>query len=332
MKKINILLILLLFSGAVWATEKETATMADSLGIGTYKGKKVLMHKVAAKETFYSIARRYNVHPKYLIRFNSEIQGLQIGDTVRMEVDSMETFQNLVLVPENDQPAKEDPFPTPSDPPTSTVTEHVVAPKETLFSIARQYGLTVAELRKINDLQDNHIETGQSLIISASGPLAENPEQLSKMAEEKKAEAEAIAEEKEEKAEEKEEKVYTAKPTPILTTPDQAVRKENAKKKDKNDLPKLVREVKQSGVAAWMTNSSLNQAKSVALHNTAPAGTIVKVTNPANHKSIMVKVVGGIPQNAETQNALIVISQAASQLLGMHNNRFRVNLSYAIQE
>src|SRR3546814_6032472 len=107
------------------------------------------------------------------------IDGLQIGDTVRIEIDSMDTFQNLVLVPENDQPAQETTFPTPAAPPQSTVTEHVVAPRETLFAIAQKSGLTVAELRKLNYIGDSHIEIGHSLIIPTSGPNANDKEQLS---------------------------------------------------------------------------------------------------------------------------------------------------------
>lgn len=303
---------------------------SDSLGIGMYKGLKVVMHQVSPKETFYSVARRYNVHPKYLIRFNTHIQGLKIGDTIRLEVDSMNSFQNLVLVPDNDQEAVQTDEDTVSTPPQSTVIEHVVAPRETLFAIARQYGLTVATLRKLNSLPDSHIETGQRLIVSASGPIASNPGQLEEVAQAGKSAAETeddpTAEEEPE-----EEKVYTSTPTPVLGTPDQVAKNESENKKNK-DLPKLVRQVKESGVAAWLSNSSLNQAKSVALHNTVPSGTIVKVTNPANQRSIMVKVVGAIPQNAETENALIIISQSASQLLGIRDNRFRVNLTYAIQE
>src|SRR3546814_18646864 len=101
------------------------------------------MHKVTPKENFYSIARHYNVHPRYLIRFNTHIDGLQIGDTVRMEIDSMNTFQNLVLVPENDQPAKETNFPTPAAPTQRTLPKPAVTPTDTLFALTPNPGLTV---------------------------------------------------------------------------------------------------------------------------------------------------------------------------------------------
>lgn len=337
MKKISILFVFAAFlAGSGRAQGHAAGLAADSLGIGVYKGVKVVLHKVTPKETFYSIARHYNVHPKYLIQFNSDVQGLKIGDTIRLEVDSMNTFQNLVLVPENDEPAGEDLSPAPQEPPVSTVTEHVVAPRETLFSIARKYGLTVAQLSTLNSITESHIETGQRLIVSASGPIADDPEQLSAAASKppatlpQTAEKPAAAEESGTAGEpEKKEKVSARTPSPIMGTPDQMAERE---RKKRNKLPRLVREVRESGVAAWLTNSSLNQAKSVALHKTAPSGTIIKVTNPANKKSIMVKVVGSFPENAETENALIVISQAASRLLGIQDNRFRVNLSYAIQE
>lgn len=313
---------------------------ADSLGIGWYKGVKVVLHKVTPKETFYSIARHYNVHPKYLIQFNSHIKnGLKIGDTIRIAADSMNTFGNLVLVPENDPPARENPAPSVEEPPVSTLTEHVVAPRETLFAIARKYGLTVAELRKLNNINDNHIETGQRLIVSASGPIAADPGKLAAASGEQPDGSAGNPETAATGSAAPDETAPTGagtgspvtdKPAPILGTPDRMAGDSRTKKK--NDLPTLVREIRESGVAAWINNANLNQAKSIALHKSAPPGTIIKVTNPANKRSVMVKVVGSFPENAETDNALIVISQAASRLLGVQDNRFRVNLSYAVQE
>lgn len=366
MKKINILWILLIGFAAGTPESKafspnslpssESARLriacpaaavrpADSLGTGWYKGVKVILHKVTPKETFYSIARHYNVHPKYLIQFNSHIKnGLKIGDTIRIAADSMNTFGNLVLVPENDPPARENPAPSVEEPPVSTLTEHVVAPRETLFAIARKYGLTVAEVRKLNNITDSHIEVGQRLIVSASGPIATDPDKLAAASGDQpdgsagtpetaapgSAAPGGNAPAGNTPAEAGTGGPVTDKPAPILGTPDRMAGDSRTKKK--NDLPTLVREIRESGVAAWINNANLNQAKSIALHKSAPPGTIIKVTNPANKRSVMVKVVGSFPDNAETDNALIVISQAASRLLGVQDNRFRVNLSYAVQE
>lgn len=43
---------------------------------------------------------------------------------------------------------------------------HVVQSSETLYSIARQYDITVEELKELNNLDDNTIKVGQKLIVS----------------------------------------------------------------------------------------------------------------------------------------------------------------------
>ena len=49
--------------------------------------------------------------------------------------------------------------------PQEKVTTHKVKRGETLFSIAKTYGLTVEQLKQLNNLTNNNIEIGQELII-----------------------------------------------------------------------------------------------------------------------------------------------------------------------
>lgn len=51
---------------------------------------------------------------------------------------------------------------------TSTEKYHEVKPKETMFSISRSYGLTVDELKRLNDMNpsDNAVRIGQKLKVS----------------------------------------------------------------------------------------------------------------------------------------------------------------------
>ena len=93
-----------------------------------------------------------------------------------------------------------------------------------------------------------------------------------------------------------------------------------------NHIP---REFKEEGMGLWLNNNDLNQAKSVALHRSAPVGTILKVTNPMSKKSIFVKVVGSFADTAENKNAVVIISKSAAELIGALDQRFRVELSYA---
>ena len=54
---------------------------------------------------------------------------------------------------------------------------HIVRQGETLFSISRQYSITVSQLREWNDLRGNQISVGQRLVVSPSGqaPAPQTP-------------------------------------------------------------------------------------------------------------------------------------------------------------
>lgn len=70
--------------------------------------------------------------------------------------------------PPNSLPPTNAPTISPTASAPSLPTTHVVARYETLYSIARQYGVTVAAIQEANDLTDpNYIVVGQSLIIPA---------------------------------------------------------------------------------------------------------------------------------------------------------------------
>jgi len=60
------------------------------------------------------------------------------------------------------------------DPPARTTTTHRVARGETLFSIAKRYGTTVALIKELNRLRDNVIHVGQRLTIERLSNLATN--------------------------------------------------------------------------------------------------------------------------------------------------------------
>jgi membrane-bound lytic murein transglycosylase D len=64
--------------------------------------------------------------------------------------------------------------PANDDPAERTTTTHRVARGETLFSIAKRYGTTVAQIKQLNRLRDNVIQVGQRLIIERLSTLATN--------------------------------------------------------------------------------------------------------------------------------------------------------------
>ncbi len=94
-------------------------------------------HIVRQGETLFSISRDYDVTVGDLREWNS------------LQTDDLRPGQILVLRPEVRE---------------GSVT-HRVQPGESLFAIAREYGVTIAEIQQWNNLRDNTLEAGRELTI-----------------------------------------------------------------------------------------------------------------------------------------------------------------------
>ena len=107
-------------------------------------------HTVQSKETFFSIAKQYNVSVESLEKANPTI------DKSALSVGAV-----LMIPSTSDVVAK----------PTETTTGvkpvyHIVQPKETKFGIAKQYNTTVENLEKLNPEIVSGLPVGYKLIIS----------------------------------------------------------------------------------------------------------------------------------------------------------------------
>jgi LysM repeat protein len=112
---------------------------------------KVQTHKVWPKETLYSIEKKYNVSEDALKKANPilEKEGLQIGQILTIPTN---TVSKTVA-------------PTPEK-----VVYHEVLPKETKYSIAKQYGITVEELENKNPEVIPNLTIGYKLVIKGTAP------------------------------------------------------------------------------------------------------------------------------------------------------------------
>lgn len=145
-------------------------------------GISVKNHIVKTKETLYSISKQYNVTVLELEKANIETlkEGLKIGQTLlipqkvatkiavsaKKETSPIETVK-LEVKSEVQVAAK----PTIKAKPTTIETVpnqnyHLVKPQETLFSIARQYNVSVQDLDQLNiDLLKDGLRIGQNIQI-----------------------------------------------------------------------------------------------------------------------------------------------------------------------
>jgi len=103
-------------------------------------------YTVQAGDTLFSIARRFGLTVEELMALNNLTStNLQIG-------------QVLIVSRE---------ITTPTPPPTNTQV-YTVQAGDTLFSIARRFGMTVEELMSLNNLTSTSLQIGQQLLVRSS--------------------------------------------------------------------------------------------------------------------------------------------------------------------
>nr|WP_315220764.1 LysM peptidoglycan-binding domain-containing protein [uncultured Flavobacterium sp.] len=105
-------------------------------------------HVVAAKETLFGISKQYHVTVEALQNANLEIlsDGLQIGQELSIP-------QKILNVPRTEVAI-------------SSKGIHQVLPKESLFSIAREYNVSVQDLENLNkEILQNGLQIGQAIVI-----------------------------------------------------------------------------------------------------------------------------------------------------------------------
>src|SRR5690606_14269528 len=86
-------------------------------------------------------------------------------------------------------------------------------------------------------------------------------------------------------------------------------------------------EILESGLAELIEGTDGNR-KYLALHRTAPVGTILKIKNEMNNREVFVRVMGKLPDNAMSDKVVIKISKSAYDRLGAIDPRFRVQVTY----
>ncbi|MFM6975395.1 MAG: LysM peptidoglycan-binding domain-containing protein [Sphingobacteriaceae bacterium] len=283
----------LVFISGLLFSAPSMASSVDSVGVEMLEGKQIILHKVTAKETYYSLGRTYGVNPASIIDFNKN-KPLSIGDLVKIPTQRPYVAPKTNIV-----------IPAPQAQPQGYWLRHKVKPKETLFSIAKKFETSVDELKSINKLNANGLKIGQSLKVKwisvgpAAAPIAEASQPVA---------------------------INTSEPEPAAETTINDVDRK---------LPPArygLREVKEKGVATWIQDENMDEGKMLALHPTAPIGTIIKITNPMTQKSTFAKVVGKFTENESTRGAIIIITKTAADLIGALDKRFQVNLVYGIPD
>ena len=265
------------------------------------------MHTVAAKETMYSISKQYGVSIDEITEWNNLTDNtLSIGQ------------QLIIKKGAASSPAR------PSTPEVSSSKKgiHTVAAKETMFSISRQYGISVQQLKDWNKLEGTELNIGQELVVvSTQGDPAKEVAKVTQTS-------------------------PPVQSVPVQNTPTQSTPSPSAEARKEStqngtaakpvvneqtirvtESVKSSDEVLQNGLAELIEGTSGNR-KYLALHRSAPVGTIMKVRNEMNNREVFVRVMGKLPDTAVNDKLVIKISKSAYDRLGAIDPRFRVEVTY----
>lgn len=116
-----------------------------------------IVHRVKKGETLFSIAQKYNILVDDIYRMNKEhnLKELKIGQEIVVKSNELKekTTKNFKKEVEVKQPKNN----------LLNDTVHYVKEGETLFSISKNSGLTIEELKRLNNLTSNNIKVGQKL-------------------------------------------------------------------------------------------------------------------------------------------------------------------------
>lgn len=122
-----------------------------------------LNHKVLPKETLYGITKQYKTTAELLYKSNPQLEteGLKIGQTILVPVTGLTKKEITYLSKKNT-----------AEVPEMTPLLHEVKPKESLYAIAKDYGITYKELKAANPkLGKKGLGVGQMIIIPSNGKL-----------------------------------------------------------------------------------------------------------------------------------------------------------------
>ncbi len=273
----------------------------DSIGVETVNGNRYILHKVQKGEGLYGIARRYKSSVTEIQELNNLTNTiLDLGQIIKVP-----SKQQVVVIEEAKPKVEQSSIPkivnNPKVKSSNTYITHTVKRGETLYLLSRKYDVTVTEISKLNKLKRTSLELGQKLKIPKKGTVINNQDII-------------------EPTEEEQKNVTIEKST---GTADVKVNVKNNKLLGSVDY-------NETGIASWIEDKNIDSKKSIALHKSAPVGTIIRVTNLMNNKSIYVKVIGKLPDTGDNENTIIVLSKAAVNMLGGIEQKFRVNLNYSI--
>ncbi|MBR9921085.1 MAG: LysM peptidoglycan-binding domain-containing protein [Bacteroidetes bacterium] len=254
-------------------------TLKDTIFISLgAQGEKMFEHRLAPKQTLFSLASFYGMSLNDLYLYNPGLResGVKVDQPVRVPIPNRaiiryktETVSSKTHIP----------------------VCYVVRKGDTMYRISKQYfRMPMDTIRQRNGLPDNNLKIGQELQIGwmsvlgipdtlrmiQGGPLWERSYELGKTF-------------------------------------------------HGHSDGKM--EVTQRGVATWQKDREFQGQELYILHRNAPINSILELTNPMSRRTVYVQVIGRIPPLFDA-SILAVVTPTVADMVGVIDPRFFVHMRY----
>lgn len=282
----------------------------DSIGVETVDGKTYVLHRIEQGETLYRISVTYKVAVEEIYAANPGLVGsvYRAGEVIRVPMRGAPPVEAKT----DNGTGRNKPTPGTT---TDGTTTHKVAPGETLFSIARQYGLTVKDLMSINGMTTADIREGQTLKVTK--PVQSETDAAVTTQTQPPADTGALD--------------LTVSGDPAWTgesrtpAPSMPYSAQYAAMLSSGAWVQL----QANGAVTWVPELRQHSQGFFALHKTIPVGSLIQVKNPVNGKTITAKVVGKLPANTP-DNVVLKLPSTAKQPLKIFDEVMFVEVSYLV--
>ena len=300
-----------------------------------------LEHKVAPKEGLFPIGRLYNVHPRHIANFNGIDfnKGLSIGQLINVPLTDTNFKQNV----------------------NKGVPIYYVTEKESLANISVKSKAQIGNLRGWNNLANDNVPGGTKLVvgflitnelqdkvvtITPKAPVVDASVSNVKKTDDQQKQTEPVAnkeadvkKEEPKKAEPEEKKIdppvvkEEPKKTETIVKQPETIKDDGTGYFKANFLQqvKTSPQTKDQTVTSsiFKTTSGWQDGKYYLLINGVEPGTIVKLTNPSNSKTVFAKVLYSMDKIRVNQGVDIRISDAAASTLAVsETDKFILKVNY----
>jgi LysM repeat protein len=317
MKKFPLFFYLVLLAFTAGAQKKDLMIRKGLAGL-------YLEHKVAPKESFFAIGRKYNVSPKYIAEYNKldVSKGLNIDQKLRIPLSDTNFVQDG----------------------TGSPLYYVTDDKDHLPALSIKYrNVPIEKLKAWNKIEGDDVKPGTKLLVGflkgGEFPTVTIPTPVvteTAKTDDKKPEETSSGDSKPEEKPEVKTVVKTEEP-PVKTeepakTEEKPVTTEQGYFKTHFDqqvriIPATRNETVTAGI--FKTSSGWNDAKYYLLIDKVPPGTIIRVINPTNNRVVYAKVLGEMTGIRQNEGLNIRISNAAASALEItEQDKFIVNVNY----